>query len=133
MAFLSGEEVRKIVKEEIAASSELDKLVDLASQNVATWVERAEATAGDATATHAGETGKSHYVVGVIAGYDAAQIGTVDIIDGGDVKISQPIHNAGVIPLPKPLKITAGSDAAAVLSAGGAGVVGKVNILGFTI
>ncbi len=90
-------------------------------------------TAAIATATRAAEVGRSHYIVAVVAGYGAAQIGGLDVNDGAAAVISTHVHNADVIALPRPLRATAGNAVSAVLGAGAAGVVGRVNIIGFTI
>jgi hypothetical protein len=109
------------------------RLASLLAQDRSTWTEKAEATADVATATRAAEAGKSHYVVAVVASYGAAQIGGLDINDGASAVISTHVHNAAVIAFPKPLKMTEGNAVSAALGAGAAGVVGRVNIIGFTI
>ena len=109
------------------------KLASVLAQDKSTWTVSAEATAAAATATRAAEAGKSHYIVAVVASYGAAQVGGLDINDGPTVVLSTHVHNQLVISLPRPLKATAGNAVFATLGAGAAGVVGRVNIVGFTV
>ena len=109
------------------------KLASVLAQDKSTWTVSAEATAAAATATRVAEVGKSHYIVAVVASYGVAQIGGLDINDGAVAVISTHVHNAEVIALPRPLKATAGNAVSATLGAGAAGVVGRVNVIGFTV
>ena len=109
------------------------RLANLLAQDVSLWTERAEATAAAATAVRAAEVGRTHYIVSVVASYGAAQIGGLDVSDGPTVVLSTHVHNQLVISLPRPLKATAGNAVSATLGAGAAGVVGRVNIIGFTV
>ena len=109
------------------------RLASLLAQDISLWTERAEATAAAATATRAAEAGRSHYIVSVVAGYGAAQIGGLDVSDGPTVVLSTHVHNQLVISLPRPLKATAGNAVSVTLGAGATGVVGRVNIIGFTV
>ena len=152
MSFISESELRKALKvalstikavldriptdpaRESGKLTDVDaKLASMLAQDKSTWTERAEATAAAATATRAAEAGKSHYIVAVVASYGAAQIGELTINDGVAPVVSTHIHNAAVIALPKPFKATAGNAVSATLGAGATGVVGRVNVIGFTV
>ncbi len=138
MAFLSEAEVRKIIKEELTASPELDKLVDLEGQNAAAWIEPGTSGANaEITVTRAAEAGKRHYIVGIIATYGsaAAAAGILDVKEGGTTKISGQAKDAAplVIMLSRPYKAAVNTAVSATLAAGGAGAIGKVNLIGFTI
>jgi hypothetical protein len=137
MAFLSEAEVRQIIKDEIAASKELNKLVDLEDQNVATWIEPGTSGANaDVTVTRTAEAGKRHHIVGVIATYGgAAAAGILDVSEGATVKISGYAKDTVplVLMLSKPYKCAVNTAVSAKLGAGGAGAVGRVNLIGFTI
>jgi len=109
------------------------KLASLLARDLSLWTERAEAIAAVATATRAAVVGMTHHIVAVVASYGAAQIGGLNVNDGATTVISTHVHNAEVIALPKSLRATAGNAVSAVLGAGAAGVVGRVNIIGFTI
>jgi len=98
------------------------------------WVETAEATNLLATATHAAVAGTVHTVVSVITGY-----ATLNII--GDVNLL--VNGASVAKwseafiVPQPIPVTgfsapAGQSIGASIAAGGAGVVGRVNVFGFS-
>ncbi|WP_324664264.1 hypothetical protein VLL09_04865 [Dehalococcoides mccartyi] len=134
MAFLSEAEVRKIIKEELAASPELD---GIGKKSVSSWTENdTSGDNADVTVTKAAEEGKSHYVVGIIASYgEAAGGGEVNFDEGsenrliGYAKDTLPL----VIMLPKPYKAAVNTDVSLTVAAGGTGVVGKANLNGFTI
>jgi hypothetical protein len=80
-----------------------------------------------------GEAGKAHYLTTISAGYTAAAIGLVTIKDGLTVIGEYPIHNADVIQLPTPVKVTDGNNVSIELSASGtAGTLGKIFGVGFT-
>lgn len=95
------------------------------------FVATANATNALATATKAAVTGKTHYITGVSASYSAAAIGTLQIKDGSTVIWEGSIHNQRDVKF-KGLRATTGNAVSAELAAGGAGVVGRVNIMGFT-
>jgi len=137
MAFLSEAEFRKIIKEELAASPEMDKLADLEGQNAAAWIEPGTSGANaEITVTKAAESGKRHYVVGVVATYGAAGAsGILDLKEGGTTKISGYAKDTVplVIMLSRPYKAAVNTAVSATLAAGGANAIGKVNLIGFTI
>lgn len=94
------------------------------------WIEHASATALVATATKAGQADRRHVAARVLAGYsDATQTGTLTITRGSDT-IVQPL--TGDVYLELDLRGGLGEAISAALSAGGAGVVGYVTIVGRT-
>lgn len=98
------------------------------------WVATGSADNALATASKAAETGKSHYITAVFAGYSAAKTGLLQIKDGTTVIAEFYIENAEVIPLPTPIKATAGNAVSVELAASGAaGNIGKANIVGYTV
>jgi hypothetical protein len=130
MAFLSEAEVRKIIQEELAASPVISK-------GVSTWTEND--TSGDnaeVIITREAEEGKSHYVVGIVASYgEAAGGGEVNFNEGEDTRVTGYAKDTTplIIILPKPYKAAANTAVSLTLAAGGAGVIGKANLIGFTI
>ncbi len=130
MAFLSEAEVRKIIKEELAASP-------VVSKSVSTWTENdTSGDNADVTVTKAAEVGKSHYVVGIVASYgEAAGGGEVNFDEGGETRITGYAKDTLplVIILPKPFKAAVNTAVSLTVAAGGAGVIGKANLIGFTI
>ena len=130
MAFLSEAEVRKIIKEELAASP-------VVSKSVSTWTENdTSGDNADVIVTKAAEEGKSHYVVGIVASYgEAAGGGEVNFDEGEETRITGYAKDTLplVIILPKPYKAAVNTDVSLTVAAGGAGVVGKANLIGFTI
>ena len=137
MAFLSEAELRKIFKEELASSKELGKLTKLEEQNAATWIEPGTSEENaDVTVTRDAESGKRHYIVGVIATYGGEEAaGVLDVSEGETVKISGYATDRTplVILLSKPYKAGNNTAVSARLGAGGEGAIGKVNLIGFTI
>lgn len=101
---------------------------------VAEWQEDATATAAAATATRAaGAAGMRHYITAIRASYGAAQIGAVSLQENGIDIVTFHVHNQRDIVFSQPLRMpSAALSAGAVLSAGAAGVVGQVDIEGFT-
>ncbi len=134
MAFLSETEIRKIIKEELAASPELD---DIGNKSISAWTE--SDTSGDnadVTVTKAAEAGKSHYVVGVVASYGgAAGGGEISFDEGAETRITGYAKDTLplVIMLSKPYKAAVNTAVSLTVKAGGAGVFGKANLIGFTI
>lgn len=99
---------------------------------IATWAETNSATAGVAAATHtpADAQRETPVLLTVRAGYDAAQRGTLTVRVGG----ADLFTTAVVDELTLPVNYRAGEGEAiqAELSAAGAGVTGRVTILGRT-
>ncbi len=136
MSFLSEAELRKIFKEVLGDSKELNKLTKLEEQNTATWIEPGTSEeGGDVTVTRDAETGKSHYIVGVIATYGNEEAaGILDVSEGETVKISGYATDRTplVIMLSRPYKAEKNTAVSAALAAGAEGAIGKVNLIGFT-
>jgi hypothetical protein len=98
------------------------------------WVVSASADNALAVATKAAETGKSHYITTIIASYSGTKTGLLQLKDGNNVILEHYVVNTDVISLSSPIKITPGSAVSVELEASGTvGVVGKVNLIGFTI
>lgn len=98
------------------------------------WSEIDNQTNALATATRVAETGKRHQVTGVSGSFSAAAAGILLVVKDGTTEIYREyIHNAGGMSFPAPLDITEGAACSAELSAGGAAVIGSVNLNGYTI
>jgi hypothetical protein len=96
------------------------------------WVETASADNAVATASRAGETGKTFIITGVSASYSASTTGLLQIKDGINVIFERYVYDSDGIPLN--VKATEGNTVSAELSASGAaGVIGKVNLTGYTV
>jgi hypothetical protein len=136
MAFLSETEIKNIIIEGIGESKELKKLNKLEEQNAATWIETGTSEEGEGiTVTRDAESGKNHYIVGVIATYGNEEAyGILDVSEGETVKISGYATDRTplVIMLSRPYKAEKNTAVSAVLAAGGEGAIGKVNLIGFT-
>ncbi len=103
-----------------------------ANQN--TWTLTGSADNAAITLTKAGVTGQSHYITGIMAGYSQSKTGLLQLKDGANVIFEHYIVNADVITLNNPIKLTAGNDLTATLEASGtAGMIGKLNVIGFTM
>lgn len=98
------------------------------------WTESASGDNSAATATHSAESGNVHYLTYVSASYTGDNTsGDLTISDGSTTIITVTVHEAEVINLPWPVKITTGNKVEASLAASGtAGDVGNVAIGGFT-
>jgi len=100
---------------------------------VSEWAVTASQDNAEATASKAGVTGQTHYITHVAASFSAAATKLLQVKDGSTVLWEGYVVNAQVIPFDRPLKVTRGAAASAVLAASGTGgVLGKVNIAGFT-
>jgi hypothetical protein len=89
-----------------------------------------------ALASKVGEAGKSHYITSVFATYTASLTskGTLTIKDGTTIISEVDLESSRDVTFGKPIKITSGNSVSADLSASGtAGVIGKINLTGFTI
>lgn len=85
-----------------------------------------------ATATApAGASHQRYYITGVDASYSAAQIGLLQLQDGATVIWEGYVHNAESITFDSPIEGSLATAFSAVLGAGAAGVVGKVNLRGY--
>lgn len=97
------------------------------------FVVTASADNATAIASRAAEVGKSHYIAGVYASYGAAKTGLLQIKDGAAVVFEQYVYDKEVIVFTRPVKATLGNAVSAELAASGtAGVLGKVNLSGYT-
>lgn len=95
------------------------------------WGENASATAAVATATRAADGRRAHILGGVVVSYSAAQGGTLTIRSGNTVILEVAVQDRLVL---DNLNIKGGYGEAlsAALSAGGAGVIGRVSIYGYS-
>lgn len=102
--------------------------------NEAEWAATATAAAAaEVVGTVAAVAGQSHYVSTISGSYGAAQIGVLTLESpAGTVLASFHVHNSLVVPLERPLRIAAGAAVVARLTAGAAGVIGRVNLVGYT-
>lgn len=97
------------------------------------WCVTASADNALATATKAAAADKAHYISGIAAGYSAAKVGLLQVKDGAEVIFEHYVDTAFDLSFPAPLKSTRGNAISAELAASGtAGVLGKVNLVGFT-
>lgn len=102
------------------------------SRSTSAWTQTASAVAALATASRPAVTYDEHYITGVSASYSAAQIGLLQIKDGATVVWEGYVHNQKDVSFPKPLQLTNGNAVSAELTAGAAGVTGKVTLIGYT-
>jgi len=109
-------------------------------QAVSEWAVAGTAvTAGAAAASKAAESQVTHYLTAVRASYDEAQVGLLEIRDGGSVGSGGTVvfrgfvHDQETIEFAKPLELTKGNAVHAELAAGAAGVDGVVSIAGHSI
>jgi hypothetical protein len=99
----------------------------------ATWSALSAAASGTvATATRAGEAGKSHHITTVLASFSGEARAKLTVKDGAAVIAEHYVLSHAVIPLPSPRKAAAGNAVSAELAAGGLGITGSVTLLGFT-
>lgn len=105
------------------------------SQNVRLpggWVATGSADNALAAASKAAEAGKTHVITGFAASYSGAKTGLLQIKDGATVIFEQYIVNSDGLTLN--IKATAGNAVSAELAASGTlGVIGNVNLTGFTV
>lgn len=106
----------------------------LVSGRPATWSVTATADNLAATATKAAETGKSHYVTSISGAFSAAAIKLMTLKDGTTIVGNHYVHNEFGLTFPAPIKLTSGNLAGLSLAASGTvGVIGAVNLNGFTL
>lgn len=97
------------------------------------WIATGTATNATATATKAAATGKTHYVTSVSGAFSAAAIFLLQLKEGTNVIGEWYVHNSFSISFGKAgIPGSRGGAVSAELSAGGVGVIGKVNITGFS-
>lgn len=80
------------------------------------------------------DSGQSHYVTGISGGYSGAVAGALlQLKDDTTVIATFPVHNSFSETFPSPIQISAGKPTTATLAASGSGgVVGYVNLIGYT-
>lgn len=101
----------------------------------ATWTEQATSAADAAvTVTHAGTVNFAHYITAVIASFDIVPTGgkLLEIKDGATVIVSIHVSDPPILVLSVPIRLSVGNDVIITLASGGAGVVGKLNVTGYT-
>ena len=99
------------------------------------WLETGTATNDVATATKAEADGKRHRVTYVDASFSDSSASALLTLTYGGITQYRYIHGSDYFPVEMIGSVYDGSNAGdivASLAAGGAGVVGRVNILGFT-
>jgi len=105
--------------------------IDLQTKNIWTMVDSQNNTA--ITLTKTGESGKSHYILGIIAAFGDSAINLVTIKDSstivGYTLANRNNSNASL----HGLKITAGNDAVILLPASGtSGISSYITVIGYT-
>lgn len=97
------------------------------------WVAKDSQLNALATATKAALAGRRHIVTAIIASYSGPKTGVVTLYHGATPVLEHYIINADVVEIPDGLRNPAANQAvSAELEAGGSGVTGKVNLLGYT-
>jgi len=127
----------------------LEKLQGQLSAFISTWTEYAAGSSGAATATHAAESNKSHYLTGFICSAQAASGSDPDMmvcaIKDDTTTIIQLTFQSSVIDddapggdgpvvhsFASPIQITEGNETSIVLTGGAGGDKAYANLLGFT-
>jgi len=98
------------------------------------WSETASADNAVSTATRPAEAGKRHFIVAICAGFSASVgIKLLRVFDGASLIFEHYFNDSIEIIFPQPLECSENTDARAEIPASGtAGVLGKVNLIGFT-
>lgn len=97
------------------------------------WHEHDDATAGIATATKTAAVGFTHHVTHVSGGYeDIGQTGSLDLLSDVTTLNDWAVGISFGPNLLEPISCVEGEKAEVILSAGGVGIVGHVNIGGYT-
>lgn len=106
------------------------------------WRETSSATNGAVTATRAAEAGKKHYITGFSASASTA-ISAAGVVlqirqnGGATVRREFLVPNAAIAPIiyefKQVLEIPANTNVDITMSALGTGVVGRVELVGFTV
>lgn len=99
------------------------------------WTAKDSQSNALATASKAAPAaGKRHYLTGVYASYSAAATGLLQVKDGATVILERYVKDTvpADIHFARPIRVTDATAVSAELAAGGAAVVGKVAIMGFT-
>ena len=100
---------------------------------VAKWTETTTADNAAATATHAAETGKAHYVTSIHASFSVANIKLMTLKDGTTVIGNFHVNDQRDVVFAKPVRITSGALVELSLAASGTSTeIGAVTMTGFT-
>lgn len=98
------------------------------------WVEKANADNAVATAIRAAEESVTHFITGIVAAFSGTATKVLQVKDGNTVIFEAPVVNGLAVDLVAPLKGTPGNAVSATLAASGtAGIVGYVNLIGFSV
>lgn len=99
------------------------------------WVETDNADDAAATATRAAVANQSHFITGVSASFSAAKAGLLLLLKEGSVeKMRWSVTNDFSEDFSSPVTLKAGDAANLVLVASGTGgVIGSVNLKGYTL
>lgn len=100
------------------------------------WIVTANATNATATASRAADanTTSRHYVASVSGSFSAAASGILMVLKQGSTEIGRwYVHNALHVVFESPVAIAPNTACSVELSAGGAAVVGAVDLCGYTI
>lgn len=105
-----------------------------ATPRAADWIESANATDATAQATRAAPpAGQSHYVTRVVASFSDPAASGLLTLDRGGGNLLVHVHGAVELDFSSPIAGGAGQAVTLSLAAGGAGVVGRVNLVGYTL
>lgn len=97
------------------------------------WMETGNATAAEASATHTASTGEAHRITHASGSYDSSgQSGTLTLTSGSDTLYETDVHGDFHVEFPAELTGNEGDNVKAALSAGSSGVVGRVNLGGYS-
>lgn len=115
--------------------SDTDSITVVNEHEVSTWTETANATNATATATHAAALGFTHYLTMALVSFSAAPAAPVlmTILDGASTLGGFYVTQSQVFTFPRPLRMTNGNAVSVALPTGGAVVVGRVMIAGYTL
>lgn len=98
------------------------------------WVETANATNATATATHAAATDKIHGIHTIIVDYDDAAADRAIIVKFDTTEQFRfNVKDKRIVNLPVPLRASENEAVSVEAAAGGAGIVGRVTLVGTTI
>lgn len=100
---------------------------------IPSWTVTGSADNAVATATRAAVSGKKHYITGVTASFSGTATKLLQVKDGTTVIWEDYVVNGYQMKFPQPIEATSGNAVSAELAASGtAGIIGKVNLTGFT-
>lgn len=100
-----------------------------------TWVAAAEATGQEAVAAKGADVyGRDFYITQILASYSGAAVGLLMVKNDTTTVAEFYVHNAAAIAFPMPLRVhvAQGKQLSVTLASGGAGVTGKVVVVGYT-